>query len=222
MPRRSFRVISFLFLLVVLPAFAGLLTVFLCDRHIERASAGRHTDSIADLSATRVALVLGCAETLGNGRTNLYFTARMDAAATLYHAGKCRQFLVSGDNGRKDYDEPTCMAAALQVRGVPASAITLDYAGFDTLDSIVRSGKVFGLERLIIVSQGFHNERALYIARHYGIDAQGWDAADVPFHSGLKTRLREKLARVKMILDVHVLRSSPKYLGPKITVGGDV
>ena len=218
MARSLSRVYSVFTLFVALPSMAALLAVFLCDRQIERTAAGRHTDTISELTQTDVALVLGCAETLGNGRLNRYFTTRMDAAAELYHAGKCRRILVSGDNGRKDYDEPTRMAAALRTRGVPASSIRLDYAGFDTLDSVVRAKEVFGLDQVIIVTQGFHNERALYIASHYGIDAQGWNASDVSFRSGLKTRLREKLARVKTILDVHVLGSGPKYLGPKIAL----
>ncbi|HRQ91147.1 MAG TPA: ElyC/SanA/YdcF family protein, partial [Bacteroidia bacterium] len=190
--RRLFiPLLSFAFLTFGLLA---VLVVFVCDRHIERSSAGRHTSSIQSLSPARVALVLGCAETLANGRTNLYFRHRIKAAAELHHRGLCQYLLVSGDNSRPDYDETADMRRALIALGVPDAAIYQDHAGFDTLDSVVRAKQVFGQEELIIVSQPFHNERALYLARHHGIRAQGWDADDVPHCSGLKTRLREKLA----------------------------
>lgn len=202
----------------MLCAFTGLLPAFLCDRHIERSSAGRHTAELNELPPYPVALVLGCSATVAEGRPNLYFTKRMDAAARLYHAGKCHHLLVSGDNGRKDYDEPSRMAEALVKRGVPERAITKDYAGFDTLDSVLRAREVFGLDSFIVVSQTFQNERAIHIARHHGIDAWGWNAADVSHRNGLRTRLREKLARVKTFCDLHLLGSGPKYLGPRIPV----
>lgn len=200
----------------MLAAFPGLLLVFLCDRHIERSSSGRHTADLNELPPFPVALVLGCSATVGDGRPNLYFTKRMDAAARIYHAGKCRHLLVSGDNGRQGYDEPSRMTDALVARGVPERAITKDYAGFATLDSVLRAREVFGLDSFIVVSQAFHNERALHIARHHGIEAWGWNAADASLHNGLRTRLREKLARVKTLCDLHLLGSGPKYLGPKI------
>ncbi len=217
MTLRRFR--RLLFAILLFPALPAI--VLLCDRHIGRTAAGHHTDRIDEVPATHAALVLGCAETLANGRTNRYFTARMDAAARLYHAGKCRHLLVSGDNGREDYDETAAMAAALVARGVPEARIVRDHAGFATLDSVVRAREVFGLGSFVVVSQRFHNERALYIARHHGIDALGWNAADVSRRYGLKTRIRESLARVKTMLDLHLLHSGPKYLGPKIAVGGD-
>lgn len=219
MPRPRFRV---LFRLATTGFSAGLLlltAVILCDRHIERASASRHTGRLEDLPEVKVALVLGCSATVAEGRPNLYFTRRMDAAAKLYHAGKIRFLLVSGDNGRKDYDETELMVDALVLRKVPRDRIVRDHAGFDTLDSLVRAREVFGLDRLIVVSQQFHNERALYIAGHRGIDAVGWNAGEVNWAGSWKTRMREKLARVKTILDLHVLRSSPRFLGPRITIG---
>ncbi len=206
-------------LLPLFAAFVGLLLIFLCDRQVERSSFGRHTDRLDELPSLPVALVLGCSATVDGDRPNLYFTRRMDAAARLYHAGKCRLLLVSGDNGRKDYDEPSRMAAALVERGVPEGAIARDYAGFDTLDSVLRAREVFGLESFIVVSQAFQNERAIHIARHHGIDAWGWNAADVSLGGGLRTRLREKLARVKTLCELHLLNSGPKYLGPKIALG---
>jgi SanA protein len=143
----------------------------------------------------------------------------MEAASQLYHAGKVRYLLVSGDNGRKDYDETAQMTESLVKRGVPPDRIVRDHAGFDTLDSIVRAKKVFGLDRLIIVSQRFHNERALYIAGHRGIKAFAWNAGDVHWPGSWKTGVREKLARVKTLIDLHLLGSEPRYLGAPISLG---
>ena len=104
---------------------------------------------------------------------------RIDACERLYKAGKVSKILVSGDNHSKDYDEPSCMKQALMERGIPESDIVLDYAGFRTLDSVVRCKKVFGQERVTIISQGYHNTRAIYLAKCSGIDAIGYDTKDI-------------------------------------------
>lgn len=205
--------------LLFLPALLLVLLIFVCDRIVERSAAGLHSSTLEALPSRKVALVLGCAEILPNGRTNRYFTERINAAAALYDSGKCRFLLVSGDNGRTDYDEPSAMASALVARGVPPSSIVQDYAGFRTLDSVVRAKEVFGEEEILVVSQRFHNERAVYIARHRGISVHGWNAADVTSLGGTRTRVREKLARVKTVLDVKLLRTAPRFLGPKIRIG---
>lgn len=110
------------------------------------------------------------------------------------------------------------MQAALLERGVPESAITLDYAGFRTLDSVVRSKAVFGQQKITIISQKFHNQRALFIANRRGVTAVGYNAKDVSFRLGIKIRLREYLARCKAILDIIILNKQPKFLGEKITI----
>src|SRR5262249_5023793 len=127
--------------------------------------------------------------------------------------------IVSGDNHVQGYDEPTDMKEALIERGVPSSRIYLDYAGFRTLDSVTRAKGIFLQDKITIVSQHFHNERAIFLASHDGIDAIGFDASDVAFAYALKTLLREQLARVKAALDVYVLHTKPHFLGRKIAVG---
>lgn len=164
--------------------------------------------------ARRVALVLGTSPQLADGRGNHYFTARIAAAVRLYRAGTVERLLVSGDNHRAGYDEPTEMRAALLAAGIPDAAIRRDYAGFRTLDSVVRAKEVFGLDRCLIVSQHFHNLRALYLARSIGLDAVAADAADPPT-SVLRLWLRERLARVACVLDIHVFGTGPRFLGPK-------
>lgn len=172
------------------------------------------------LPRNRVAVVLGCSRILPNGRENLFFRYRIEAAAALFAAGKVDHLLVSGDNGRPGYDEPSDMRDALVSAGVPAVRIVLDYAGFRTLDSVVRAQRVFGLQAFTLVSQRFHNERALYIARHLGLDAVALDARDVPAAAALPVRVRELFARVKTVLDLHLLGTGPRFLGPHVPIGG--
>jgi len=189
---------------------------------IRRAADGRTFDNVEEVPHHKAALVLGCSKILANGRPNLYFRYRIEAAAALYRAGKIDYLIVSGDNRFHGYDEPTDMRDALVQAGVPAGRIYRDYAGFSTLDSVLRAREIFGQESLVIVSQRFHNERAIFIARGHGIDAVGLNATDVARLGGLRTKAREYLARCKTVLDVWVLGSEPKFLGPPVELGGPV
>lgn len=183
---------------------------------VEDAAQGKIATKAKDATAMPVGLVLGTAPTLSDGQANLFFEYRMDAAAALYHAGKVEHFLVSGGNPTPDYDEATAMKQALIQRGVPEHLIARDYAGYRTLDSIVRAKEIFGCQEVIIVSQQFHVERALYLAEQNDLEAVGFAAKDVSFTAGLKTQIREQLARVKAVLDVNVLGTRPKYMGREI------
>lgn len=173
--------------------------------------------NLAAVSESRAAVVLGCSRTLARGTTNLYFARRIAAAAELYKAGKVKCLVVSGDNHVKGYDEPTDMKDALVVAGVPADRIVCDYAGFRTLDSMVRAKKVFGLDRFIVVSQPAHVRRAVFLARGFGTDAYGYAAADVNGRYSIKTTVREQFAKVGAVFDV-IIRRSPKFLGRKETL----
>ena len=201
---------------MVLLGVMGALAVVACNLWILHSAKGRVFHQVEDVPARPVALVLGSAKTLANGRTNLHFTYRIDAAAELWRAGKVQHFLLSGDNSRPGYDEPTDMQQALVARGIPASATTLDYAGFRTLDSVVRAKEVFGVSELVIVSGEFHNYRAIFTARRYDIDAVAYNAKPVSLRFDIRTPIREWLARVKAVLDLYVLRTTPKFLGPKL------
>jgi SanA protein len=174
-------------------------------------------DSVDSVPPRDVALVLGTAK-YTNGRVNLYYSARIAAAFELYEHKKIRKILVSGDNSRRDYNEPLEMKNDLMAMGVPENDIHLDFAGFRTLDSIIRAREVFGLEDFIIVSQRFHTERALFIARSRNIDAVGFVAKDVNLPIRYKVLAREIFARVRAGLDVFILNKGPKYLGPKIPI----
>jgi SanA protein len=174
------------------------------------------TDTIPD---GRVGLVLGCAPHLQNGHSNFYFLYRMQAAHELFAAGKVEYLIVSGDNHTTSYDESSAMKDALVQLGVPADRIVCDYAGFSTLDSIVRARDVFGQREITIVSQRFHAQRAVFIARRKGIDALGYCARDLTNRYGFRTRLREQFARVKTILDLYLLNRQPRFLGEPVQIG---
>lgn len=175
-------------------------------------------DTIEDLPENEVGLVLGTSPWRKSGGTNYYFEHRMNAAAAAWKAGKVKHLLVSGDNATMAYNEPVEMQKALIKRGVPIGAISLDYAGFRTLDSVVRARKVFGQREYTIFSQAFHNERAVFIAQNKALDVVAFNAKDVSMRYGFKVELREYLARVKMLLDLFVINKQPKFLGDKIEI----
>ena len=175
-------------------------------------------DNITETPSKKVGLLLGTAKYVKSGWINLYYTHRITAAVELYKAGKIEYILISGDNGRESYDEPTLMKEDLMAAGIPESAIYLDYAGFRTLDSVVRCKRIFGELDILVISQQFHNERAVYIARARGIQAVGYNAQDVNAKYGFKTRIREYLARTKMFLDLW-FGKEPKFLGEEIQIG---
>ncbi len=180
------------------------------------ASRGRLFNETTNLPAAKVGLVFGTTDSLGNGRENRYFRYRIDAAVKVWNAGKVETLIVSGDNRSKYYNEPEKMKAALMEEGVPKDRIVCDYAGLRTFDSVVRAKEIFGAETILVISQRFQNERAIFLAEANGMDAYGFNAEDVEIKAGFKTKLREVGARVKMWLDVHLLDTRPTHLGEKV------
>lgn len=166
-------------------------------------------------NGNKVALMLGTSRYTVRGTTNLYFKYRVNAAVDLYRSGKIKHIIVSGDNRVENYNEPKQMQSALMSRGIPENAITLDYAGFRTLDSVVRCKKVFGQSKFIVISQKFHVERALFIAKKYDIDAIGFAAQDPPEKYSTKTKIREIFAKTKAVIDLYIINKKPKFLGKK-------
>lgn len=173
---------------------------------------GLSYNNVDSIPKNKVGLVLGASRLAPSGNINQFYKHRVDAAVALYKARKIEYILVSGDNSRKDYDEPTDFKNELIEKGIPAERIFLDYAGFRTLDSIVRAKEIFGQDSLTIISQKFHNERAIYIAQHFDIDAIAFNAKDV-----FKRPAREYLARAKASLDL-LFNVEPKFLGDKIAI----
>lgn len=198
-----------LFLLIAIP-LSLILLILLANLLVARQA--RHVYHQPDeLSARKVGLVLGTSKRTSLG-PNPYFEHRIDAAVELYEQGLVEVLLVSGDNSIETYNEPQDMQDALVARGIPADQIYHDYAGFSTLDSVLRAQRVFGLDRFIVISQAFHCERAIFLARSHGIEAIGYAADDVQGVATTRIQLREYLARVKALLDI-LLRRGPKYLG---------
>lgn len=193
------------------------LMVWILNQWVLSSVEAQVYQNVEDVAYSDVALVLGTSKSTNGKHENPYFTHRITAAAELFFAGKVKHILVSGDNSSQHYNEPRDMRLALIERGVPDSCITMDFAGLRTLDSVVRSQKIFQQKRITIVSQEFHNYRALFIAQHYGMDAIAYNAAP-PRGVTLKTTLREYLARPKAVLDLYVLHTQPKFLGDKITI----
>ncbi len=167
------------------------------------------------LPDNKIALVLGTSQKLVNGSPNPFFDNRIQAAAALYKEGKVDHFILSGDNRSRYYNEPLAMKKALMKSGVPDSAITLDYAGLRTLDSVVRSKEIFGQNKIIIITQPFHSYRALFISHYYGIDAVALVAKEPEQEEATKVYFREYFARAKAVLDLYVLKTTPKHLGEK-------
>jgi len=204
-------------LVLSLCVFAVILVISGYNK-VTRNAAGSIFDEVDAVPFNRTALILGTSPTLNNGEDNMYFVYRIQAAAELYSAGKVEFFVVSGDNRKESYNEPEAMKNALVASGIPESAVYLDYAGFRTLDSVVRMNTIFGQESFTVISQKFHNERALYLAKVNGLSAVGYNARNVTKFYGIKTRIREYLARVKMFMDIFVGKK-PHFGGEPVTIG---
>jgi SanA protein len=198
--------------------FLGFSIVLYANLTAIWASRGRLFDDVSKVPETQVGLVFGTTDKMLDGRDNLYFNYRIDAAVDVWNAGKVETLIVSGDNLSDPpyYNEPDKMRRALIKRGVPEDRIVSDPRGMRTLDSVVRAKEIFGTDTVLLISQRFHNERAIYLAEANGIRAFGFNARDVDTQAGLKTRIREIGARVKMWLDVNFLNTRPGSLGKKI------
>jgi vancomycin permeability regulator SanA len=193
-------------------AVLGLLTVAGGEIWVRTAAHG-HVYSEADVPDAPVALVLG-AEVYADGSPSAFLAARLDIAKRLLEAHKVKAILLSGDNSHYSYDEPGDMEVYLVARGVPASQIVLDYAGFDTYDSCARAHRVFGVNRAIVVTQSFHVDRAVTLCRALGVNANGVGDSSVKIYTGPWRRdvIRERGANVKAMLDV-VSHRDPVFLG---------
>ncbi|MGF1767202.1 YdcF family protein [Enterovibrio makurazakiensis] len=213
----SFRKAS-IFVSIIITA--SLLSIVAMDLWVSFQARDRIYDSIEATPSRNIGLVLGTSKYIGK-TLNPYYTYRIEAAQQLYMNDKVDVLLLSGDNAHRSYNEPWTMKRDMLRAGIPDDRIFLDYAGFRTLDSIVRAKKVFDADEFTLVTQAFHCERALFIADFYDIDAICLAVPSPKGLAGLKIRTREVLARVKAILDIYVLNEQPKFLGPKETIKTD-
>ena len=208
---RKFKIV--LTILVIVP----LVMIALSHLTIERYSSDRTYSDIKNIPKNKVGLVLGTASRLVEGGVNPYYAHRIEATIQLFKAGKIDFVLVSGDNGSIYYNEPTTIKNDLVAGGIPEDKIFLDYAVFRTLDSVVRAKEIFGLDQVTIISQEFHNKRAIYLANHKGLEAIGFNAQDISGNEAIKVHFREYFARVKVFVDL-VLNTQPRFYGEKIEI----
>ncbi len=178
-------------------------------------SEGMTYDDINQIPENATGLVLGTSKRVRGGGENLYFKYRMQAAVDLFKSGKIKFIIVSGDNSIMEYNETRDMKNSLIQMGIPEDKIVEDFAGFSTLDSVLRAKEVFGQDSLTIISQEFHNERAIFIGKNHDIYSLGFNAKNVPKRYGTVTVTREYFARVKALIDVYILESMPKFYKDK-------
>ncbi len=200
-------------LVVVLVTIIALVVI---DMSISKQAEPYLYSNIKKIPVKQAALVLGTAKYMIGGGKNYFYLYRIRAAAELFKAGKVKAIVVSGDNSTKYYNETSKMQKDLIKAGVPSQYITLDPLGVRTLDSVVRAEAIFDLKDYIIISQKFHLERALFIAKAKGQKVIGFMAKDIPgTTAAYRMKAREYLARVKALLDVYILHTTPKFDGKK-------
>lgn len=186
--------------------FGVVVLVLMCNWIVVDTTKNKVFFDLKLLPSNDVGLVLGTSKYVARGKENLFFRYRMEASALLFKEGKVKYLILSGNKEAETYDEPKAMKQALTKLGVPEDAMMLDTAGYRTYDSVIRCREIYGQDRVTVISQNFHNARALYLAGHEGLDAIGFAAQDVPDGYSVKTLLREYLARPKAMLDVYVLK----------------
>lgn len=192
-----------------------LVLIMLTNTIVHYTAAKQTYDQVQDIDKNKVGLLLGTARYHKLGGENLFFKYRIEAAVKLFNNRKIDFILVSGDNAHLSYNEPRELKRALIQRGIPGDKIIMDYAGFRTLDSVVRAKKVFGQDEITIISQEFHNIRALYLAQKFGIEAVAFNAETPKLNT--RIRIREYLAKTKAYLD-GLLKVKPKFLGEPIEI----
>lgn len=196
--------------------FMGLELFLYVNYSIKKETKNLIYYNLNELPKKRAVLLLGTAKYVKRGLKNYYYSYRIEATINLWRKNKIKAILVSGDNGTKYYNEPKTMYKDLIKAKIPKKYLTRDYAGFRTLDSVVRAGVIFDLKDYIIVSQEFHLPRALYIAKQKGQKAIGFVAKDIKNTPAYyRMQFREYFARFKAWLDIFILNKEPKFYGKK-------
>ena len=217
--RKALKAIWFTTKLVSFFLISLLLIVAGAEGYTNSMANSYSHKNVADCRVGDVGLVLGCSKRFSSGVPSLYFTGRMQAAAELWKSGKLRCIIVSGDNREKYYNEPRDMKAALVKLGVPEDKIVCDFAGLRIFDSVVRARRIFGAQKITIISQSYHVKRAVATARQLGIDAEGYCAAHIPFNRPtlLRQFVRERAARVAMVFDL-LIGTEPRHMGEQVAL----
>jgi len=214
-----FFLLKKLFKLLLYVSLFLIIISSVCYLVIDNTTKNQLYTDVKSIPKTKVGIVLGTSRLLRNGVENLYFSYRINAAKQLFESKKISYLILSGDNRVDEYNEPKDMHDALVKAGVPDSCLVLDYAGLRTFDSMIRCKDIFGQDSVIIISQEFHNARAVFIANKIGLKAFGFNAQKVTTQQTIKMKTREFFSRTKCILDLYVLDTKPKHLGKKIKIG---
>jgi len=210
--KKKRTIIRRLLLVCAVMAFLGILALFAADWRVEHYAAGRVYCDVEAVPVREYGLLPGTSRLVHGKYLNTYFFNRIHAAVELYRAGKIRKIIVSGDNSRTDYNETGDMAQELIAEGVAPEDVLSDYAGFRTLDSVVRARNLFGATEITVISQRFHCERAIYLAAQHDIDAVGFEADEqAPQAIRIKLAVREAFARVLAVLDAELLNTKPHF-----------
>ncbi|QZY55794.1 SanA/YdcF family protein [Crassaminicella profunda] len=205
--------------LVLIGMLIGGLSFGLINYHVTSFS-DNYITSIENVPNSDAALVLG-ALVYKSGNVSPILSDRLDTGMEIYKNNKAQKLLLTGDHGRKDYDEVNAMKKYAMNKGAAEADIFMDHAGFSTYESLYRAKDVFGAKKIIIVTQKYHLPRAVYIARKLGIEAYGVPS-DKHFYPKIKQyKVRESIARCKDYLLVNILKTKPKYLGEPIDLLGD-
>ena len=210
----ALRIVRYLILL----GFLGLLLTTYLAYHINKETEAYIYDRVEELPSTYTALVLG-ASVRRNGELSTMLRDRVESALLLYTKGKIKRFLVSGDNRTTNYNEPVAMKKYLLERGVPEEDIFMDFAGFDTYDSVYRASYIFEVDSAIVVSQRFHLPRAVYIARSMGLNFYGYNGDRREYELESRNRFREVAANVKAWIEL-LINKEPHFKGDKIPITG--
>ena len=204
--------------LILLLMVSALAMTLLCSFLVGRTADNALYSNLDALPHKRVGILLGTSKYSRQGGINDHYRLRVNAAIELFKAGKIDYILISGDNSTPFYDEPTTIRRDLLKSGIPAQNIYRDYAGFRTLDSILRAHHVFELDSFTIISQAPHSKRALYIAINHEIDAVAFNAGD-GYDTDISNKIREMLAQVLAVMEVNFFNTGPKFLGPTVEIG---
>lgn len=210
--------IKYLKLLTITAIFALILIITSLSWIYISTKSNLYSD-FEELPYNKVGLIPGCNKYIADGVLNTYYVQRINAGIKLFKNGKIDYILVSGDNAHASYDEPREMRKSLIDSGIPNDKIFSDYAGFRTLDTVIRAKEVFQLREVTFISQNFQNQRGVFIGKYRNINIIAYNAEEKNLKADFKTEIREIFAKVKMLLDLYIIKKEPKFLGDEIIIG---
>ena len=216
---KKIKMFLFIFCFCLIVGVVGIFAFLFINRHVDKYAADYSYTDIESIPQADAIMVLG-ALVHDDGKPSPVLRERLDNAFELYSAGKSDKIILSGDHGTKEYDEVNVMKEYMMDKGVPRENLFLDHAGFNTYDSMYRGKEIFLVDSLLIATQRFHINRAVFIARKLGIEAYGYPVDLWIDYYDKEYGTREKLAKVKAFADITITKREPKFLGKPIPISG--